>query len=208
MSVHSSLVEYQNGLVQFFSEPGPSARAAFGKRKALFLDRDGVVNVERGHILDPRQITIRNDCVDLILQANRHSWLVLVFTNQSAIGRGLLKLKNYELISETIRGQIEKRGGKIDAIYTSPFHESQGQGRYRTASSWTKPSPGMLLQASQDFGVRLEDSIAVGDQCRDIQAAQRAGIKQVFLLGVCSCEQDAEHQGLSVGTLDEILLTA
>jgi D-glycero-D-manno-heptose 1,7-bisphosphate phosphatase len=147
------------------------------KMPALFLDRDGVINVDYGYVHDVGQIEFVPGIFDLIGFAVRHlQWRVVVVTNQAGIARGKYDEEAYETLTRWLQQQFENHGAPIDRFYHCPYHPEHGVGEYRRDHPWRKPRPGMILQAARDLSIDLPKSILTGDQASDIEAGAAAGV--------------------------------
>jgi D-glycero-D-manno-heptose 1,7-bisphosphate phosphatase len=145
-------------------------------RAAVFLDRDGVINVETGrHILRAEELHLIPGSVEAIAALCGAGWPVVVYTNQSGVGRGLMTEDDLESIHTVIDAEIAKHGGELTAIYCCTHHPDEG-------CACRKPLPGMLLQAAAEHDLDLAASYAVGDSPRDIAAAHAAGCVPVLVL--------------------------
>ena len=170
--------------------------------KALFLDRDGVINHEVGYLYRPDQVTFVDGIFALVRTAQHHGYKVVVVTNQSGIARGMYTVDDFNKLMQWMRAEFVREGASLDAVYFCPYHPEHGQGEYRREHEDRKPGPGMLLRAARDLDLDLSQSLLVGDRCSDIQAAHAAGLHHAFLLGgteEVSCR--FVHQLLT--TLDE-----
>ena len=160
-------------------------------KRALFLDRDGVINVDYGYVCRLEEFHFIEGIFDLVHAANKAGFLVIVVTNQAGIARGYYTEQVFLDLMNWMQDQFIANKCHIDAIYYSPFHPEFGLGQYLKKSDCRKPSPGMLFRAAAELCVNLEQSIMVGDKQSDMQAALAAKIKQRFQfkgesgLGVC-----------------------
>jgi D-glycero-D-manno-heptose 1,7-bisphosphate phosphatase len=145
-------------------------------RPALFLDRDGVINVDHGYVCKPEDFEFVAGIAELCCRAKELGYLVFVVTNQAGIGRGYYTEQEFLQLTEWMCEVLKAQGALIDKVYFCPYHEAHGVGRYRKNSSFRKPGPGMILQAAQEFGVNLPESVLVGDKESDIQAGLAAGV--------------------------------
>ena len=145
--------------------------------KALFLDRDGVINVDHGYVHRAEQFEFRAGIFELVREARIRGYRVVVVTNQAGIGRGYYTEGDFQHLSAWMMSEFEAQGAPLDRIYHCPDHPEFGIGRYRRESTHRKPAPGMLLQARDELGLSLEQSILVGDKESDIEAGLRAGIR-------------------------------
>jgi D-glycero-D-manno-heptose 1,7-bisphosphate phosphatase len=152
------------------------------KPRALFLDRDGVVNVEIGYLHRIEDVEFMQGIVPLCRTAMRLGYRLVVVTNQAGIARGLYSEAQYRELTDWIRWELRREGVEFDAIYHCPYHPEHGIGEYKREHEDRKPGTGMLRRAVREFGVSLADSVMVGDRCSDIAAANAAGLRQAFLI--------------------------
>jgi len=155
-------------------------------RPALFLDRDGVINVDRGYVHRAEEIEFVEGIFDLVRAAAEFGYLVVVITNQAGIGRGYYSQADFHRLMDWIAAQFIDRQCRIDAVYFSPFHPEHGLGEYRRHSDCRKPAPGMLLRAQRELDIDLANSILIGDKQSDIEAGIAAGVGVVLGLGLDS----------------------
>jgi D-glycero-D-manno-heptose 1,7-bisphosphate phosphatase len=145
-------------------------------RPALFLDRDGVINIDHAYVCTQKQFEFIEGIFELCSYAKKLGYLIFVITNQAGIGRGLYTEQTFLELTDWMCGVFETRGIEIDQVYFCPFHPEYGLGKYKADSSFRKPEPGMIFQAAEDFDVDLKNSILVGDKESDIQAGLAAGV--------------------------------
>lgn len=150
--------------------------------RALFLDRDGVLNEEIGYLSRSEQVRFVAGIFPLCRSARRLGYRIVVVTNQSGIARGLYTIADFERLMTWIRSEFVKQRADLDAVYFCPYHPEHGLGEYRREHEDRKPGPGMLLRAARDLGLHLSESVMVGDRCSDIRAANAAGLRKAFLL--------------------------
>ncbi|WP_428045578.1 D-glycero-alpha-D-manno-heptose-1,7-bisphosphate 7-phosphatase [Candidatus Avelusimicrobium fimicolum] len=151
------------------------------KNKALFLDRDGVINVDKHHVYKIEDCEFVPGIFDLCRQAKQKGYLLVVVTNQAGIAKGIYTEEEYFLFRDYVHAEFARQNCPIDAEYYCPYHP-QGKGPYAKVSDWRKPAPGMILQAEQDWDIDLAQSILIGDKGSDIQAGQAAGLKRCILV--------------------------
>ena len=149
--------------------------------RALFLDRDGVVNHEVGYLHRPEDVRWVEGIVPLCRTAMDLGYKLVVVTNQSGIARGFYTMAQYEELTAWIRAELLGESVVLDAVYCCPYHP-EGLGEYRREHEDRKPGPGMLLRAARELSVDLAESVMVGDRCSDVGAANAAGLRQAFLL--------------------------
>jgi D-glycero-D-manno-heptose 1,7-bisphosphate phosphatase len=165
---------------------------ALEKSRALFLDRDGVVNEEVGYLHRPEDVRWVAGIVPLCRTAQSLGYKLVVVTNQSGIARGLYSEAEFQSLMTWMRAELADHGVTIDAVYHCPYHPEHGIGDYKREHEDRKPSPGMLLRAARDLQLELSQSILVGDRCSDLAAAHAAGLRQAFFLPGTEPEPCAE----------------
>ncbi|MDQ1264588.1 MAG: D-glycero-D-manno-heptose 1,7-bisphosphate phosphatase [Campylobacterota bacterium] len=144
--------------------------------KALFLDRDGVVNVEINYLYKKEDFVFIEGVLGLCKHFQKLGYIIIIVTNQSGIARGYYDENAFESLSGWMLNEFSKNGIEIKKVYYCPHHpEISGE------CSCRKPSPGMILEAKDEFNIDLENSILVGDKESDIEAALAAGIKTTYL---------------------------
>ena len=145
-------------------------------RPALFLDRDGVINVDHGYVSQRENFQWIEGAADCIRTFKSRNWLIFVVTNQSGIARGLYTQAQMQNLHDWMLGELAAEGAAIDQLYFCPYHADGEIAQYRKDSFDRKPKPGMLLKAMVDFPVKREASFLIGDKSTDIEAAHAAGI--------------------------------
>ena len=152
-------------------------------RPALFLDRDGTVNVDTGYPSDPAAVVLREEVLPAIRAANAAGLPVVVVTNQSGIARGLFGWDAFAAVNARVLALLAERDCFVDMVLACAYHEA-GKGPLGIADHpMRKPNPGMLLRAAQALGIDLSRSIMAGDSASDMEAGRRAGLPQLFLVG-------------------------
>jgi len=150
-------------------------------RPALFLDRDGVINVDHGYVHTPEEFEFVGGIFDLVASANRAGYFVVVVTNQAGIGRGYYSESEFDVLTNWMKARFAEHGGTIDAVYFCPYHPEHGVGDYLRESEFRKPAPGMLLQAQSELGIDLNQSIFIGDKPTDMAAGRTVGVGTLLL---------------------------
>jgi D-glycero-D-manno-heptose 1,7-bisphosphate phosphatase len=151
---------------------------------ALFLDRDGVINVDHGYVHRLDQFEFIPGIFDLArFWINEIGRPIVVVSNQAGIGRGYFDENTYAELTHWMCERFAAEDAAITRVYHCPYHPEHGIGEYRRAHPWRKPSPGMILQAAVDLSLDLTRSAMVGDQVTDMAAAAAAGIPLRILVG-------------------------
>lgn len=171
--------------------------------RALFLDRDGVINREVGYLYRSEDVRWMDGIVPLCRTAQELGYRLVVVTNQSGIGQGFYTLQAFEELMVWMRAELAREGVHLDAVYHCPYHPEQGIGEYRREHEDRKPGPGMLLRAARDLRVDLPKSVMVGDRCSDVGAANAAGLRQAFLLRGTE-ENGCPGEALVIDSLQEL----
>lgn len=150
--------------------------------RALFLDRDGVVNVEIGYLHRREDVEFVPGIFSLCRTAMRLGYRLVIVTNQAGIARGYYDEAAFEALMDWMRERMRAEGVELDAVYFCPYHPEHGIGDYKREHEDRKPGTGMLRKAMKELEISLADSVMVGDRCSDIAAANSAGLRQAFLL--------------------------
>jgi D-glycero-D-manno-heptose 1,7-bisphosphate phosphatase len=149
-------------------------------KKAVFLDRDGVLIKDEHYLADPSKVSILPGVVEGLKRLSAEFRLIIV-TNQSGVARGIFSIERLEQIHQILLEQFCDRGVAVDAVYYCP-HLAQGSvASYAVPCSCRKPSPGMLLQAMEELDLRAEDCFMVGDQETDVGAGHAAGVTPLLV---------------------------
>lgn len=145
-------------------------------KPALFLDRDGVLNVDHGHVGSIERFEWIPGAREAVLAANRAGYYVFVVTNQAGIAKGFYAEEDYLALMNSVAVELAEIGAHLDDIRHCPFHKEATVERYRAISGWRKPGPGMLNDLIRAWPLDLERSLLIGDKDSDIQAANQVGI--------------------------------
>ena len=174
------------------------------KRRALFLARDGVINIDRGYVSAPNQFEFLEDIFEVCRRAKQLDYLLFVVTNQAGIGRGYYTEREFLNLTDWMCAVFRARGAPIDKVYYCPFHPVAGIGPYKIDSPLRKPAPGMILQAAAEYQIDLPRSVLVGDKESDIRAGTAAGIGCNLLYHPCG-EASEDCRGSAAAAVIEKL---
>lgn len=152
-----------------------------GTKPAVFLDRDGTINVEKDYLYRIEQFEFTPGAVEAIRLLNQAGYLVVVVTNQSGVARGYYTEADVVTLHRYIDAVLASQGARVDAWYYCPHHQA-GNVPYNQECDCRKPMPGMLLQAAADHAIDLTRSWMVGDKSADIEAGLAAGCRPVLVM--------------------------
>jgi D,D-heptose 1,7-bisphosphate phosphatase len=152
-------------------------------RPAVFFDRDGTLNADAGYTHKPEDLTFLPDAIAAVKRVNDLGLYAFLATNQSGVARGYFTEAHVEAFHAHLQRRLRAAGAHLDDIRYCPDHPEATVPRYRRASGWRKPAAGMLLDLMRHWPVRPEDSLVIGDQPRDIEAAAAAGLRGVPYAG-------------------------
>ncbi|WP_077284870.1 D-glycero-beta-D-manno-heptose 1,7-bisphosphate 7-phosphatase [Cognaticolwellia aestuarii] len=150
--------------------------------KALFLDRDGIINVDHGYVHKIEDFEFVDGIFDLCRLAVSKGYQIFVITNQAGIARGYYDKVTFETLSNWMVDVFNDQGITVSKVYYCPHHPSKGVNEFVMPCNCRKPEPGMIIQAQQEFSLDLTESIFIGDKPSDMQAASNAGIKTRILI--------------------------
>ncbi|TNH02351.1 D-glycero-beta-D-manno-heptose 1,7-bisphosphate 7-phosphatase [Testudinibacter sp. TR-2022] len=149
--------------------------------KAIFLDRDGTINIDHGYVYEIDRFEFIDGCIEALLELKQMGYLLVLVTNQSGIARGYFSEDQFLQLTEWFDWSLADRGVDFDGIYYCP-HLPDGIGEYRQDCDCRKPKPGMLLQAIQELNIDPNHSFMVGDKIEDLMAGKAAGIAHNILV--------------------------
>ena len=166
------------------------------RRPAVFLDRDGVLNVDHAYVHRPDQVDWVPGAFDAVRGLNDRGYRVVIVTNQAGIAHGYYSEEFMHTLHAWMQAQLAAKGAFIDAFYHCPFHPEARVEKYRSSHIDRKPGPGMISRAISDLHIEKEGSFLIGDKESDIEAARGAGIPSFLFRG-----------GSLTGFLDECFAT-
>ena len=155
-------------------------------QKAIFMDRDGVINEEVDLLHDIDKFELIDGAIEAIKLINQSNFMAIIITNQPIIARNLCTLEELDDIHKKLETLLGNEGAFINALYFCPHHPDAGfpeeRKEYKIKCDCRKPSPGMLLSASKEWNINLSESYMIGDHQRDIDAGNNAGLKESLLI--------------------------
>ncbi|HEX7341274.1 MAG TPA: HAD family hydrolase [Rhodanobacteraceae bacterium] len=156
-------------------------------RRALFLDRDGVINVDHGYVCTPERTEFIDGIFELCRDATQRGFLTVVVTNQAGIARGYYAEADFLAYMAWVRDEFLRHDARLDAIYYCPHHPVHGIGKYLRDCDCRKPKPGMLLTAQREWGLDMSQSLLLGDSESDIAAGKAAQVGSCILVRTQIC---------------------
>ena len=172
--------------------------------KGLFLDRDGVINIDHGYVHKVQDFDFVSGIFDLTREAVNKGYLIFVITNQAGIGRGLYSLSEFNRLTDWMCSKFFSKGISLSKVYYCPYHPTHGKGNYKQDHESRKPNPGMINQAVEEFHVDLSESILIGDKLTDLQAGKNAGVgTNILYLGSDRVKPVSSLADYTVSTLHE-----
>ncbi len=146
-------------------------------RNVLFLDRDGVINVDVGYLSDPAQLEFIPGAIEAMKEAQTRGYDIIVVTNQSGVARGYYTEEDVQALHAEMSRRLEAEGVHILAYYYCPHHPEGTVEAYKKACDCRKPNPGMLTKAIEEWHVDVDGSFLVGDKPSDVEAAESIGMR-------------------------------
>ncbi|TXI95635.1 MAG: D-glycero-beta-D-manno-heptose 1,7-bisphosphate 7-phosphatase [Aquabacterium sp.] len=167
-------------------------RAGTG-RKVAFLDRDGVINLDRAYVHKWEEFEFVPGAVDAMRRLREAGYALVVVTNQSGLARGMYSEAEYQALTKAMCSALAQAGAEVEAVYHCPHHPKGQVAEWAVECDCRKPAPGMILRAAKELGVSLADSFLVGDKPSDIEAARAAGVGRAYIVQSDNAESSGGH---------------
>lgn len=152
-------------------------------RKAVFLDRDGTINVDRGYLYRIEDFTYIDGAAEALRMLAGLGYLLVVVTNQSGIARGYYTEEDFDRLNRWMLRDLADKGIPVAKTYFCPHHPMGKVAGYRMECGCRKPGTGMFWQAQREWGIDMERSFAVGDRLRDLSVCRECGVQGILLGG-------------------------
>ncbi|WP_133407414.1 D-glycero-beta-D-manno-heptose 1,7-bisphosphate 7-phosphatase [Parashewanella tropica] len=172
--------------------------------KAVFLDRDGVINVDHGYVHKVDDFEYIEGVFDACKELKQMGYKLVVVTNQSGIARGMYSEDDFHALTEWMDWNFVDKGVELDGIYYCPHHPEKGLGEYKTDCDCRKPKPGMLISAARFLKIDLENSVMIGDKHDDMLAAKNAGINTRLLVKTGKAIADTSEASALIESIAEL----
>lgn len=161
--------------------------------KAVFLDRDGTINVDKEYVFRKEDLEWEKNVIPGLRLLQENGFELIILTNHSGIARGYFTEEDFRNFNDFLVEELGKEGIIVRKTYFCPFHPTKGIGKYRVDSPLRKPGAGMLEEADREFGIEKEKSFLVGDRWSDVLAGKNFGIRSV-LVSRGKAGSDEEHR--------------
>ena len=169
-------------------------------KRAVFLDRDGVINVDHGYVSSWDQFEFLPGVPAALWQLQSAGYVLVVVSNQSGIGRGLYSEADLAALNHRLhRYLLDKRGVEIAQFYHCPHHPTEALPQWRQTCHCRKPAPGMIEQACAELHIDPSNSLMVGDKVSDMEAGQAAGVGRLFRVASVATAQTASSSDNAKG---------
>ena len=180
-----------------------------GLRPAVFLDRDGTLNIDAGYLDRKERLMLFPWSLDSVRLLRRAGYAVVVVPNQSGVGRGMIEESFVEEVHQIIQSRLVDIGEKLDGHYYCPHEPSASIEAFRVDCDCRKPKPGLVTRAARDLGLDVERSIVVGDKWSDIGLAKQTGARGVLVrTGYGRSQEKNRQEGLSADAVVDTLMDA
>jgi D,D-heptose 1,7-bisphosphate phosphatase len=150
--------------------------------KAIFLDRDGTINSDKGYTYKIEDLQFIKGVIEGLKKLQNKGYKLIIASNQSGIARGYYTEEDYFVFRSELHRKLKEQGILIDAEYFCPHHPEKGTGKYRVDCNYRKPKIGMLEQAAKDFNLNLRECWVIGDKFADIETGKNAECRTIYVL--------------------------
>jgi D-glycero-D-manno-heptose 1,7-bisphosphate phosphatase len=162
--------------------------------RAVFLDRDGTINVEKGYVHKIEDFEFIPGVPEALTLLREKGYLLIVVTNQSGVARGYYPMEAVQRLHRHMDEELARLGAAVDAYYICPHHPEGGVAEYKRVCECRKPLAGMLMDAARDFSINLASSYMIGDKPTDIEAGLKAGCRSLYVTTGHGADESAAVQ--------------
>ncbi|MBN1968000.1 MAG: D-glycero-beta-D-manno-heptose 1,7-bisphosphate 7-phosphatase [Candidatus Delongbacteria bacterium] len=149
--------------------------------KAIFLDRDGTINIEVDYLHHSEKFVFEDTVLETLSKCKQLGYLLIVVSNQSGVGRGYYSEDDVNSLHRHVNEMTKEYGFSFDDFYFCPHHPEKALGKYKIDCDCRKPKPGMIIEAVKKFSIDLEKSYMIGDKKSDIEAGKAVGMKTILV---------------------------
>ena len=150
--------------------------------RGAFLDRDGIVNFDKGYVFRKQDFSFYQDIFNLCHLLQEKGFRIFIITNQSGIGRGYYTIEAFQDLTDWMLDVFKDNNVLISKVYYCPHHPLEAKNGFKKDCQCRKPNPGMIFQAQKEYNLNLKECILIGDKESDIQAGINAGIRNNYLI--------------------------
>jgi rfaE bifunctional protein nucleotidyltransferase chain/domain len=181
---------------------GAQPASPVSARKAVFLDRDGVINLDRAYVHEWDAFEFVPGAVAAMRRLHEAGYALIVVTNQSGLARGMYTEAQYQVLTQRMCETLAQAGVEVTAVYHCPHHPKGKIPELAIECDCRKPEPGMILRAAQEHGLSLANSFLVGDKPSDIEAARAAGVGRAYIVRSDNVESTEGLAGADASYVD------
>ena len=150
-------------------------------RRVIFLDRDGTINIEKSYLHKWEDFEFEKNAIEGLKALVNLGYELVIVTNQSGIARGYYSEEELKKLNNEMMLELKKSRINILDCYYCPHHPEKGLEEYKKECNCRKPSPGMLLDAKEKYGIDMSKSFMIGDKYSDLKAGENAGVKSILV---------------------------
>lgn len=151
------------------------------KRPAIFMDRDGTINEQRGYINHLSRFVLLPGVTEAVRLLNENNFLTIIVSNQSGVARGYFPIDLVDKVHASLRATLKEKGAIIDGIFFCPHYPRGAVERYNSECGCRKPATGLIEKARDSFDIDMSSSYVVGDRHTDIELAHRSNLKGILV---------------------------
>jgi D-glycero-D-manno-heptose 1,7-bisphosphate phosphatase len=170
------------------------------ERKAIFLDRDGVVNEDTAYPHKPEHIKFKDGIFKFCKAAIQKGYIIVIVTNQAGVAKGHFSESDVQFLHKWMHNKFQEQGIEISGFYYCPYHKDALIPEYKEDSFFRKPNPGMILKASEELGININKSVIVGDKPSD-----RIELKELRSIILKSDYTGDDYDVESIGAVENLI---
>jgi len=152
------------------------------QNKAIFLDRDGVINKEVNYLHKIEDFEFTENCIEALKILQSNGYILFIITNQAGIARGYYTEEDFHILNNWMLLQLKEHGINITAVQFCPHHPKEGKGKYKIDCECRKPKTGMIMPLIEKYNIDVQNSVLIGDKISDIKAGESVNIENLVLV--------------------------